>query len=227
MSRKKLVALIVCLFFTLGLWPAPALAKGFSGGRASFSGGGRSFSVRSSGFASSKSFSSPGSSSKVSIPAAPAPSSSKGFTPPSAPSSSSGKGFTSGGRSFSTPRQTTPPSLTGDYQTGRKAFASQRSSYTTSRPSYTGTWDRTTAAAQDKYPRRPTVEVYGSPPQPPYYYHNYYWGLPWWQHLLFGPQYYYAPWGYHYYVPRFLTWFLLLALLGLGGFLLFRILRRR
>lgn len=193
---KRILAVLTCVIFILSLWPAPVWAKGggFSGGR-SFSsfGGGRSFSTNFSRVA-------------------PVPSS----------GSSNTKG-SSGGRSFFTPRPSSPPSLQQDYTTGRKSFVSPRTSFTTRQPSYTGTWDRSTAGTNDKYPEKPQVRVYGSPPHPPYYYHNYYWSLPWYYHLFFTPDHYYTPWGYHYYAPRFLTWILLFILLAVGFMFLSRV----
>jgi hypothetical protein len=79
----------------------------------------------------------------------------------------------------------------------------------------------------DLFPQKQPVGIFGSPPRDPYYYNNYYWGMPWWSRMFFQPNYYYSPWGYHYFAPRMLTWLLFLGLLGVGGFFLYRFLSRR
>ncbi|MHB8985342.1 MAG: hypothetical protein ACYC38_05325 [Eubacteriales bacterium] len=220
---KKILAVAICLLFALGSIAAPAFAKGFSsGGRTSFSSGAKGFS------SGSKSYSSGGSSFFGKTPSSPSGSSSTGA--PATPDAgatggaSSVKGYSTGTKDFSTPRDGSPQALYKDYSTGQKDYSTGRTSYTTGRPSYSGAWDRSAEPESDRFPKKSPVGVFGSPAQSPYYYHNYYWGMPFWYHFLFQPNYYHTPWGYHYFAPRILTWVILLGLLGGGGFFLYRFL---
>jgi hypothetical protein len=138
-----------------------------------------------------------------------------------------GKGYTTGTGGFSTPRATAPPSLTGDYSGQRQDVSSDRASFGGSRPSYSGTWDRSAAQKQDRYPSSPPVGVFGAPAEPPYYYHNQYWGLPWYARMFFQPNYYSTGWGYDYFEPRILTWLVVLLAVAGGGYCLYRYWPRR
>lgn len=228
---KKTLALLICLVMAMSLAAAPAFAKGVKGGgRSSFSSGskgissGKSFSTGISSYSSKPAGS--GGVVKTTPPANESPPA--GTSASSSPSggTSYGKGYSTDTQSFSTPRQGNPPATYQDYQTGKTGFSTGTGSYTTGRQSYNGTWDRTVSPENDRFPSKPPVGIFGSPPLPPYYYHNYYWGMPWWMHLFFQPNYYYMPWGYHYYAPRLLTWIIVLGLLGGGGYLLYRYLVR-
>ncbi|MQL53648.1 hypothetical protein GFC01_15545 [Desulfofundulus thermobenzoicus] len=242
LTSRGAMALLLALILVLVAAVGPALAKG---GRGGFSSGGRSSFSGSAGFSSGKGFSTGGRSftssggSKSSVSAPAAVDGGRSFTgtglggagngaTQTAPSagSSYGRGYTINRDSFSTPRTGTPPTLYQDQRSTRQDYSTDRTGYTSGRQSYTGTWDRAAYTQYDRYPRRPPVGIYGSPPQPPWYYHNYYWGLPWWMHLLFQPNYYYTPWGYHFFAPRILTWLMLLGAGGLGVYWLVRRLRR-
>ncbi|MDF9408947.1 MAG: hypothetical protein A4E52_01300 [Pelotomaculum sp. PtaB.Bin013] len=228
---KKTLGLLVCLALVLSLLAGPALAKGFSsGGRSSFSSGSKSTSSGKSYSSSTSSYSSKSAKSGAADTAAP---SSSGSQPTGASTSNSssadtskGKGYTTETQDFSTPRQGSPPALSQDYQTGKSGYSTGNSSYSTGKTSYNGTWDRTLSPESDRFPAQRQVGVFGSPPQPPYYYHNRYWSMPAWSHLFFTPNYYYTPWGYHYFMPSLLTWVIILGLLGLCGYLIYRHLKR-
>lgn len=224
---KKGLSLIICTLFILALLAGPALAKGAKG---SFSSGGRSsFSSGAKGYSSSGgSFSSkPGSSSGFKSTAPSAGSSTGGGTgaasTPKAPESSAaggassyGKGFSTDAKSFSTPRQVSPPTLYSDYSTDKQGYSTGRGSYSTGVGSYSGSWNRDTFAntGLDKYPSKPPVGIFGSPPDPPYQYHNAYWGMPWLARMFFQPNYYWTPWGYHFFAPRLLTWIVAIIIIG-------------
>jgi hypothetical protein len=105
-----------------------------------------------------------------------------------------------------------------DYQTGKTGYSTGQGSYSTNRQSYNGTWDRSVSPDSDLFPQKQPVGIFGSPPRDPYYYNNYYWGMPWWSRMFYQPNYYYSPWGYHFFAPRLLTWFLLLGLLASSFF---------
>lgn len=220
---KKSITLCILSIFILSLLAGPALAKGAKGG---FSGGGRkSFSSSAKGYSSSsKSGGFFSDFSQGSKPSGSASGDGAVKTTPSAPAdspgggtSSYGKGYTtSEGGGFSTPRQNSPPTLYSDYNTGKQGYSTGKTSYGTGTGSYSGSWNRETysTGGLDKYPSKSPVGIFGSPPRPPYYYHNYYWGLPWLAHLFFQPNYYYTPWGYHFFAPRLLSWIILLFVVG-------------
>lgn len=214
---KKSLSLLILSIFVLSLLAGPALAKGakgFSGGgRKSFSSGAKGFSGNSSnsggGFFSSKPS---GNASGGKTDASPAPESSVGGG-----ASSYGKGYTtSEGQGFSTPRQNSPPTLYSDHSTGKQGYSTAKSSYSTGVGSYSGSWNRETYAkgGLDKYPAKAPVGIFGSPPRPPYYYHNYYWGMPWLAHMFFQPNYFYTPWGYHFFAPRLISWIILMFIVA-------------
>lgn len=216
---KKSLTLCILSIFILSLLAGPVLARGakggFSGGgRKSFSTGAKGYSSSSqsggfSGFFGSKSSGNTSGGGNANTPSAPESSAGGG-------TSSYGKGYTtSEGGGFSTPRQNSPPTLYSDYGTGQKGYSTGKSSYGTGVGSYSGSWNRETfSGGLDKYPSKSPVGIFGSPPKPPYYYHNYYWGLPWFTHLFFQPNYYYTPWGYHFFAPRLISWILLLIVIA-------------
>lgn len=231
---KKTLALLICLVVALALVAGPAFAKGVSsGGRSSFSSGSKGVSSSKSYSSGSSGYSSKSSSGGGAASTAPSTSSSSSKTSgtagdsASSSSSSYGKGYSTDTQDFSTPRQGTPPATTKDYSTGKSGYSTGTGSYTTDRQSYKGTWDRSVSPESDIFPQKQPVGVFGSPPYDPYYYHNSYWGAPLWTRMLFQPNYYYTPWGYHYYAPRLLTWIVALGLLGGGGFLIYRFMRRK
>ncbi|MFZ5649728.1 MAG: hypothetical protein ACOY4I_02580 [Bacillota bacterium] len=225
---KKILTLLICTVFILSFTAGPVLAKGKGGGGRSggFSSGGRSsFSSGAKGYSTSGgSYSSPARESQSgSAPAGGAPvgAAGSGASPGSGSSSRSGaestvgggtgsygKGYSTETGSFSTPRQNSPPTLYSDYKTGREGFSTGKDSYSTGMGSYSGSWNRDSYAStgMDKYPSRPPVGVFGSPPAPPYKYHNDYWSLPFLARMFFQPNFYWTPWGYHYYAPRLITW---------------------
>lgn len=230
---KKTLGLLVCLVLVLSLLAGPALAKGgFSsgGGRSSFSSSSKSTSSGKNYSSSTSSYSSKPAKSGTADTAAPSASESQptgtSTNNSSSADTSKGKGYTTDTQDFSTPRQGNTPALSQDYQTGKSGYSKEKSSYTTGKTSYNGTWDRTVSPESDLFPAQRQVGVFGSPPQPPYYYHNRYWSMPVWSHLFFTPNYYYTPWGYHYFMPSLLTWVLILGLLGLGGYLIYRHVKR-
>ncbi|MCL4442072.1 MAG: hypothetical protein M1609_16240 [Firmicutes bacterium] len=215
-NLKKGLSLLICAVFILSLLAGPALAKGGK----SFSGGGRSsFSSGAKGFSSGGSFStSPKSTSGIS-----GGGSTSGKSTGSVPESTAGggtgsfgKGYSTETDSFSTPRQGTPPALSSDYSTGKQGYSTGSKSYSTGTGSYAGSWNRDSYASSgaDKYPSKPPVGVFGSPPQPPYYYHNNYWSMPLLSRMFFQPNYYWTPWGYHFFAPRLLTWIIAIFLIG-------------
>lgn len=128
---------------------------------------------------------------------------------------SAGGGYSTGQQSFSTPRSSTPPTLSQDYGQAGGSYRTGQTSYRTTTGSYSGSWDLPSYQDKIKYPYKPPVGVYGKVPQPPYYYHDYYWSLPWYTRLFFQPNYYYTPFGYHYFAPRLLTWFITLLVLAI------------
>lgn len=225
---KKTLSLLVCTLFILSFLAGPALAKGAkggfsSGGRSSFSSGakgysssGGSFSSKPAGASGVKSTApSPGSAAGGSIPGA-ASSSAGPESSPGGGASSYGKGFSTETGSFSTPRQVSPPTLYTDYSTDKQGYSTGKGSYSTGTGSYSGSWNRDTFAntGLDKYPSKPPVGIFGSPPNPPYHYHNSYWGMPWLARMFFQPNYYWTPWGYHFFAPRLLTWIIAIILIG-------------
>lgn len=215
-NLKKGLSLLICAVFILSLLAGPALAKG---GR-SFSGGGRSsFSSGAKGYSSGGSFST----SQSSPSGISGGGSSSGKSTVSAPESPAGGGTGSFGKgygtekdSFSTPRQGNPPALYSDYSTGKQGYSTGSNSYSTGTGSYSGSWNRDAYASSgaDKFTSRPPVGVFGSPPQPPYYYHNNYWSMPLLARMFFQPNYYWTPWGYHFFAPRLLTWIIAMFLIG-------------
>lgn len=217
---KKILSLLVCTGFILALLAGPALAKGgrgfSSGGRTSFSTGAKGYST-GGGLLSGKSTGSftgtkSGGGSLTKVDSSPGtPQSTVGGG-----ASSYGQGFGTGTGSFSTTRQGNPPTLYGDYSTGKQDYSTGTKSYSTGVGSYSGSWNRETFAASgmDKYPSKPPVGIFGSPPKPPYYYHNRYWDLPLLARLFFQPNYYWLPWGYHFFAPRLLTWIVAVILIG-------------
>ncbi|MFZ5647381.1 MAG: hypothetical protein ACOY30_07135 [Bacillota bacterium] len=232
---KRIITLLICTVFILSFTAGPVLAKGKGGGGRSggFSSGGRSsFSSGAKGYSSSEgSYSSPAKGYTGSPPAggttvSPAGS---GVSPGNGTSSrigtestvgggagSYGKGYSTETGSFSTPRQNSPPTLYSDYKTDKQGFSTGKGSYSTGTGSYSGSWNRDSYATSgmDKYPSRPPVGVFGSPPAPPYKYHNDYWGLPILARMFFQPNFYWTPWGYHYYAPRLITWIIAIILIG-------------
>ena len=214
---RKLLSLLVCTLFILAVLAGPALAKGARGG---FSGGGRSsFSSGAKGFSSSAGSYSSKSSGATSGAKTATGASGAAASPSEAPgggTSSYGKGFSTDTGSFSTPRQNSPPTLQSDFSTDRQGYSTGKGSYSTGTGSYSGSWNRETMASGglDKYPSRPPVGVFGSPPNPPYYYHNSYWGMPLLARMFFQPNYYWSPWGYHFFAPRLLTWIIAIILIG-------------
>ena len=228
---KKIIALLVCTAFIMAFLAGPVLAKGARGG--GFSSGGRSsFSSGAKGVSSpAKTYSTKSTSVSTGAKSAAPPTSGQvsgtsgaASSPAPAPAQVSqggganpyGKGFSTDTQSFSTPRQGSPPTLYSDYSTGTQGYSSGKGAYSTGMGSYNGTWNRESLAGGglDKYPARPPVGVFGSPPQPPYQYHNAYWSLPWISRAFFQPNYYWTPWGYHYYAPRLLTWIVVIILVG-------------
>ena len=229
---KKPLAILICLVVALSLLAGTAFAKGsVGGGRSSFSSGskgvtsGKSYSTSQSNYSSK-----PATGSGTQSPApAGSGTASSGTSASSAPSSgtSYGSGYSTGTNDISTPRQGNPPTMYQDYQTGKSGYSTGQGSYSTNRQSYNGAWDRSVSPESDRFPQKQPVGIFGSPPQNPYYYNNSYWGMPWWSRMFFQPNYYYTPWGYHYFAPRLFTWLLTLGLLGGGGYFLYRFLARR
>jgi len=228
---KKFLSLITCTIFILSLMAGPVLAKGggskgggfSSGGRSNFSSGAKGHSSSGGSYTStpksSPSVSASGGSSSVTSGSGVSSGKAAGTTAESTVgggTGSYGKGYSTDTGSFSTPRQNSPPSLTSDYTTGQQGFSTGKGSYSTGTGSYSGSWNRDALASSgmDKYPTRPPVGVFGSPPQPPYQYHNDYWAMPFLARAFFQPNYYHTPWGYHYYAPRLLTWVIAIILIG-------------
>lgn len=214
---------MLLLLFLLAVAAEPALARGsFStGGRAGFStSAGRGFSTGSGFSGGGRSFGGIFGSTRA-APASPASGSLAGGS-----AASPGGGYSTGKTGFSTPRASSPPAMYRGYGTDTDSYGTGRTSYSTGRGSYSG--GGTPASGQLRFPDAPPVGVFGPAPQPPAYYQHYYLGLPWWMHLLFQPNYYYTPWGYHFFTPRLLTWLALFCLLGLAFcYLMERVRRRR
>lgn len=219
MMRHKALkgaAFFFALLFLLVVAAGPALARGgfSSGGRSSFSSSaGRSFSSGHSYSSGGRSFGGFFGSSKAPPAPVETPGPSSG-TGGSSAGTSFGRGYSTGTGSFSTPRQVNPPTLYHGYSSGPGSYSTGQPGYNTGRSSYNGGGVPNTGSGQMRFPAKPPVGVFGPAPQPPAYYHNYYWGMPLWMHLFFQPNYYYTPWGYHFFAPRLLTW---LALFCLGG----------
>lgn len=227
---KRILSLIICTAFILSFLAGPVLAKGAkggfsSGGRSSFSSGAKGHSSSGSSYSSTpKSAPSVSSVSGSSSSGTSGAGVSTGKAAPSGTAQSTvgggtgsyGKGYSTDTESFSTPRQNSPPSLTSDYSTNKQGFSTGTGSYSTGTGSYSGSWNRDTLASSgvDKYPARPPVGVFGSPPQPAYQYHNNYWAMPFLARAFFQPNYYHTPWGYHFYAPRLLTWVIGIILIG-------------
>ena len=217
---KKVCSLLISIVLILSLLIGPAMAKGFkgggfsSGGRSSFSSGAKGFSSSGGLFGSKSSGASSSTRSSASTSVG-----SSGTAPKSTVgggASSYGNGYGSDTGSFSTPRQNSPPALTSDFSTNRPGYSSGTGSYSTGTGSYNGGWNRDTfkTSGMDQYPSKAPVGIFGSPPKPPYYYHNQYWGLPLMARMFFQPNYYWTPWGYHFFAPRLITWIIAIFLVG-------------
>ncbi|WP_018086890.1 hypothetical protein [Desulfurispora thermophila] len=237
-AQKRLAWLCLLAFVLAALvWPGVALARG---GRGGFSGGGRSsFSSapRGGGFSSShSSYSSSSGGSKGWLSgffgSSSSSKSSSGLSSTASDSSpgggqhSAGGGYSTDRQSFATPRSSTPPSLSKDFGQTGGGYSTGTTSYRTATGSYSGSWDLPAYQDKIKYPYKPPVGVYGKVPKPPYYYHDYYWSLPWYARAFFQPNYYYTPFGYHYYAPRLLTWFITLLVLAAVIYWLVKRMRR-
>lgn len=180
---QRLLALAVAFLFliSVGVSPAEAAKKGFSGGRSSgFSSGGRSFS------------STPKSTPKPSAPKS---------TPAPKPSTSTPS---TGSKSFSSPKPSTgSSSSSGGYSsTDTKSYSSGDRSFSSSGNPFSSTKSTKPIApppsydlGKTTYPSRPPVVIVGSSPYDTYYWHNYYWGRPWYWRVWHSPTYNNGSWA--------------------------------